>query len=802
MDSQFTYDFGIAVSQRVVSNVTKLAGASLTLAGIYSALKDVSQEYVTAIKKNSILFGGMAKSMQAYAKAQQAIISGQTAFAAPDIMDGWNKLAQVGINGAKNFKFFNEAARATNQTFGEFSGTINQAIQGNMSGLVEMGLLTQRATRYFDKFAANTSMRQQAIMKFLQGHKGLAKAMESNFWTIGERWRQLTEIFRAGLRELMGDPKDPNSLYGSIVSSIEYVRKAFARNFENIKRIAWSVGQVLGWVIRQIGKFIVFVGRQVKKTFSFMKGFLDNYQEYTRSFLVWLTFVKVRFVRFLKEYSSELKILLGILLAYKAMKGIFTISNKAILSARLYAEAMQGSYMDMRRGGRAFNRGLKGGGERMIRRRLTADQAEKYAATHGADAIQRVLKPSKKGGGLVDVELYGTRFTQKKGKGMFKTLEIMARASGRKTGMYFFRGLGSIFGKGGIVGKLFMGLISSFSVFKGLFSGGIFKGIMKIFPRIITWASRFLRVGVRAIPVWGWIVAIVVELGILFYKLYKRSQSFRDMIDSIWKTIKSYYNMLWQFVRAIGQFFRLVGLWIRNKIMDAWEFLKKMIDGLGEKVIDGIFGEGSWEKVKTWAKNIWASVKEFFVDKLWGAIGGWFDGLKKKFDWLAGKFKWIGDFFKKAADKEQAEYDKRTGKKSTAKTYNELLKDYMAEARKGKYTKSKEGRASLQANMAAIRAEMQKTDLTQYKKHFEKKKNKEKQPVQETPQPSNPTIPESSDFGGGDYGGGGDTITLQNGAIQIIVQKGENIDEEKLKRIVLKALEDAKKTSNKRAGTI
>jgi hypothetical protein len=59
---------------------------------------------------------------------------------------------------------------------------------------------------------------------------------------------------------------------------------------------------------------------------------------------------------------------------------------------------------------------------------------------------------------------------------------------------------------------------------------------------------------------------------------------------------------------------------------------------------------------------------------------------------------------------------------------------------------------------------------------------------------------------GGNYSdnfeGGGTTLTFNNGAIQINVEKGENIDENKLAAKIKKVILDMQRSGNTRGGTI
>ena len=179
--AQFTYDFGIAIAQSTVNKVARLTGATLTLASAFYALRETATKYVDTLRENTLRFGGVLSTMKAMEQAQDRLIKGQSYFSVDDQLRGMNQLMAAGVNVGKNLDWINKAAHATGKSYAEFSGMIASAIQGNSQALVDAGLMTQRATRMFDKYAANTVMRQQAILNFVKNHKGLLNAIKNDF---------------------------------------------------------------------------------------------------------------------------------------------------------------------------------------------------------------------------------------------------------------------------------------------------------------------------------------------------------------------------------------------------------------------------------------------------------------------------------------------------------------------------------------------------------------------------------------------------------------------------------------------
>ena len=306
-DPQFSYDFGIAVSTATLSKITRLTGVTLSLAGAYYALQKTATEYVDTLKPNAMRFGGYLNTMQTMAKLQDRIAKGQTSFSVQQQMRGMNDLMSVGIKASENLDFLDKSAHAMGVSFDEFAGAIANGIRGNMSGLVQMGLLTERSTRYFEKYQANTIQRQQAILNFVKEHKGLQTLIKNDFRTIKDGTAQISGIWKTFMQSVVGDPRNPDSLYGSVVGVFDKIGGGLSKSLEYIKRAGYMVGRVLGWFVKQIGEFVMWVGRVINKSLDGSKKILDNYRESTNSLIVWLEFMKLRVVKFFQDYQEPIK---------------------------------------------------------------------------------------------------------------------------------------------------------------------------------------------------------------------------------------------------------------------------------------------------------------------------------------------------------------------------------------------------------------------------------------------------------------------------------------------------------------
>lgn len=372
MDSKFTYDFGIAIAQSTVTKLVRLTGASLTLAGAFNALKGASNEYVGSLKKNAMYFGGMTKAMQAMNEAQNRLIKGMSFFSMSDQLDGMKRLQTIGIDVGKNLEWINQSAHAIGQDFSQFSDMIADAVSGNMQSMVDAGLLTQRATRMFDKYEANTIMRQQAIMGFLKDHKGLMNAVKDDFTTVQDQARRLQGIWQSFLSNIVGSPKDPSSLYGQLTNAMKEIADSFARNSDRIAEIGKAIGSTLGWIVKNIGKLVTWLGKEFRSIIGYLFGQVDDFGKAMRSISVWLEFWKLRMVKIFKgiyeplkkillpivkitmkligwvfekavdflEYLSEheglLKTIVYTMLTIKGLQYVFFISKAAIASVRLF----------------------------------------------------------------------------------------------------------------------------------------------------------------------------------------------------------------------------------------------------------------------------------------------------------------------------------------------------------------------------------------------------------------------------------------------------------------------------------
>lgn len=733
--AQFTYDFGIAIAQSTVNKVAKLAGVTLTLASAFYALKSSATSYVNTLRENTLRFGGVLSTMKAMEQAQNRLIKGQSYFSVDDQLKGMNKLMEAGINVGDNLEWINKAAHATGKSYAEFSGMIASAIQGNTGALVDAGLMTQRATRMFDKYQANTVMRQQAILNFVKTHKGLMNAIKNDFETVGDQMRRIKAVWKGFVTSIVGKPNDPSSLYGQTVSALRAVADGLARHFENIKRAGYMIGQVTGWVIKQVGHFVMWLGRKLSSSIESIWKLTDAYQEQTRSLIVWLEFWKLKIIDFIKDlwkstteffhkYQDEIKTICKLALTYVALKGAFIVSKAAIASVVALRNAWLFNIAAAKRYGAFVGPGFGKGIQKFHMAMAFLPRAIRRPLIAISKMIGRyVIQPIQNAGGILKWlgGLFGkvSRFIMAPFKLIWQGLKLIPRAFG--------------------------------------FIFNLIKNLPAIFSALVKGGKALYAVLLGSNPV-GWIILAIT----LLTALYAKSKSFRVFINNlfkfIWEALKFVYNLI---VGAIV--YAIVGI---KKI---WAWFKNYI----------------WNPIANFFKSAWGWVKGLWKAFMNSAVGRWINDhivepLKSVFEWVVKAWQWVLKAIGKVVEFLAG------ANSDMAKNINNLAKA--------------EGLGGL-----AIATSGGNYDTNDDTNYLNPKNWMPSEP--ETPSATgNPLL--SNSPAGGNLGGGGSSnvastnMTFSNGAIQIIVQKGEGIDEAALARKVRGVLNDMKREGDMRGGTV
>lgn len=726
---KFTYDFGIAIAQSTLTKLSKLTGVSLTLAGAFYALRGASEKYVDTLRKNTLFSGAALETMQAMERAQNRLVKGISYFSVDDQLAGMRKLQSVGINVGKNLEWINKAAHATGRSFADFSGAISSAIQGNMGGLVDMGLITQRATRIFEKYGANTIMRQQAIMNFLKANKGLQSTIMSDFGTIQDQIRRIKEVWQGFLQSVIGKPNDPSSFYGQITQSLKLIADALANNFDNVKKIGSGVGMVLAWFAKQAGKFVVWVGGLAKKMISHLWSSSDSFVEWCRSLVVWLEFWKVKIIDFFKEYKTQIKWAAVSILSFMALKKAFVIGGDAILSVVRYRN-------------------------QMVR-------------------LSNFLKYS----------LFG-KLTKGEGIGKLLALKVLKKSRNRE----ILRALGF---DPGVVSGLFMRLGKNAGAalstgFRVAIDGVKLLGNMILnLPRLIKPALTALRGMLTSLsatnPV-GWVILAVTFIVIL----YKKCEGFRKLVNGMFQGYINYLKLLWNTVMTVYAAIRLgaqklwEGIkWCFGKIGEfikwAWSKVTDFFGWLGSK-LGGFWGYavGFFKWIGDSVKNLWSRIMDSRFSK-------WIQTVIV--EPLKGVFEWVADLW------DNLWQHLFNGVKWVCEKLG-IATDWMANAAQ---TMAQKGGFQVKTFDATQFTE----DGTDYLDPSHYGFGSAPKAIATNPlQAGAPAVAPA----GASAPTNNTNMNFSNGAIQIIVQKGENIDEVKLARKVREVISDTNREHQIRGG--
>lgn len=744
--AQFTYDFGIAIAQGTLNKITRLTGVTLSLASAFYALKTTATEYVSVLRENTLRFGGVLSTMKAMQQAQDRLITGMSRFDVRDQMEGMNKLMAAGVNIKKEMGWIEKAAHATGKSFDQFSGMIASAVQGNLQGLVDAGLMTQRATKAFAKFQGNTVMMQGAVLKFLRSHKGLMAAIRNDYATIGDGIKRLKGVMTSFLTSVIGKPNDPNSLYGSVAKLFNMLADKFGKNgvlTQNmimLRQYGQGVGIVFGWVVRQVGKLMVWLGRVFKKVTTMLLGSSDTFVERMRSLVVWLEFWKQEIVDRVKsvvkwlgevydkivDFKKSHPILFNIAVAVIALSAAWLLLRKRILwcwtlQKRYYA--FQGPALSK------FSRAIQS---------LAAWLPQPFR--HAWVAIGKFISKAY----IFTVNIL-SRF-----KGVFTSLFGVLKNIAKVPFVIFKQtGMGIINWLRNIWAGNFLGALKALfvtptkNIFIGL--GAAIKGIFISGFNTI----RALFTALNATNPVGWIILAITAIVIL----YNKCRTFRVLVNNMFKAWWEYVKLIWNLIYGA---FIAVAVFCKR----AWGWLN---DYIFQPVIN------FFKNACNWAKRVWNAFKDStvgrFIDKYIVSP------LKNTFEWILKAVQWL-----------------LKGAAAILSVINESLAE---EIRKG------EQELGMSTSLAAGGGNYNLDDDTNYMNPSNWFGND----TDKSTTPANPISDVNTQI---PTGGGGTTnnLSFSNGAIQIIVQKGENIDENKLAQMVRVAIKDVNRENNMRGGTI
>lgn len=718
--AQFTYDFGIMIAQSTVNKVARLTGVTLSLASAFYALQTTGGKYVKTLRENSLRFGGFISTIQQMEKAQERLIKGQTSFSVDDQLKGLNQLAAVGINVRKDFDFINKSAHATGKSFSEFSSAIANAVQGNMQSLVDMGLMTQRATRMFDKYTANTVMRQQAILNFVKQHKGLNDLIKNDFENIQDQIVRIKATWSGFLKEVVGKPNDPESLYGMVNKSLKSIAQKFSQSYKDLKQYGKGIGIVMGWTVRQIGRTIEWLGRQGKKAINFLLGSSETFVERMRTLVVWLEFWRLKVRDFFDEYGNSIKSIIKWLLIFKGLKTVFVISKAAIASAYAYNAALFGRLGFFTR----------------IKRVQKSIGGISWWKAFWLSVIPRWLRRT--------LTWFSRFFSVTLPKALPKTLGL-------------FKKIGSFIGGG---------LTSSAGKLIGKFAGAV--GIWTTVYETLQWIDR------KVFGIDNSFGTMMKNLKTSWISLKNNFFSFYDDFRYQWSSFSDWWS-------------EHVTEPIRKRWQDAgWsDWFTNMKNNFKDLI----------DTVKGWLEPIF---------KPFRSLMNWFDERVATFKSVQGQKLIQQNNFRNQQALNNINWVNAKRKEAVARGYDPNRYQYTPRAQElieqGKKINAKNSRTDgttpltpkeRNAFVGALRSQYAST------KPLSEGTEKVENPITAVKNDTQPTYTAQDVFNETDYSS---PITLENGAVQIIVQKGEGIDEQKLASKVKRIISDLQRETRMRKG--
>ncbi|WAX08821.1 hypothetical protein BS162P1_00042 [Bacteroides phage BS162P1] len=718
--AQFTYDFGIMIAQSTVNKVARLTGVTLSLASAFYALQTTGDKYVKTLRENSLRFGGFISTIQQMEKAQERLIKGQTSFSVDDQLKGLNQLAAVGINVRKDFDFINKSAHATGKSFSEFSSAIANAVQGNMQSLVDMGLMTQRATRMFDKYTANTVMRQQAILNFVKQHKGLNDLIKNDFENIQDQIVRIKATWSGFLKGVVGKPNDPESLYGMVNKSLKSIAQKFSQSYKDLKQYGKGIGIVMGWTVRQIGRTIEWLGRQGKKAINFLLGSSETFVERMRTLVVWLEFWRLKVRDFFDEYGNSIKSIIKWLLIFKGLKTVFVISKAAIASAYAYNAALFGRLGFFTR----------------IKRVQKSIGGISWWKAFWLSVIPRWLRRT--------LTWFSRFFSVTLPKALPKTLGL-------------FKKIGSFIGGG---------LTSSAGKLIGKFAGAV--GIWTTVYETLQWIDR------KVFGIDNSFGTMMKNLKTSWISLKNNFFSFYDDFRYQWSSFSDWWS-------------EHVTEPIRKRWQDAgWsDWFTNMKNNFKDLI----------DTVKGWLEPIF---------KPFRSLMNWFDERVATFKSVQGQKLIQQNNFRNQQALNNINWVNAKRKEAVARGYDPNRYQYTPRAQElieqGKKINAKNSRTDgttpltpkeRNAFVGALRSQYAST------KPLSEGTEKVENPITAVKNDTQPTYTAQDVFNETDYSS---PITLENGAVQIIVQKGEGIDEQKLASKVKQIISDLQRETRMRKG--
>lgn len=327
-NSGYTYDFGIAIARSTIQDLGILSAKALTLTAAIYGLSTTMLGMEDSLKRNKLIFGGYINTLQAMQFAQNKLLSGATQFDESDIMDGMRHIQNAGLDAKKTFDFVNRAAEATGQSFAEMGSMLEGAINsGNFGSMVQLGIMTQNQTKYFERYTAGTNAMRSAVMRFMTSNKTLANAMKNTMTTIRGQLTRMKGFSLEFARAIVGNPTDPNSFYNQIKNTITMINSFLFKHLPEIRKFGFTIGLVLSFIVRNVMGLIKFTVNFFGRMIGNIRLFMGNFQNNIMSMLLWLELVKQRIISIFKRYKDEIMFAIKAIVALWVAWKVFSLMS-------------------------------------------------------------------------------------------------------------------------------------------------------------------------------------------------------------------------------------------------------------------------------------------------------------------------------------------------------------------------------------------------------------------------------------------------------------------------------------------
>jgi len=180
----------------------------------------------------------------------------------------------------------------------------------------------------------------------------------------------------------------------------------------------------------------------------------------------------------------------------------------------------------------------------------------------------------------------------------------------------------------------------------------IIMGIVRTVTLAFTAVQTALNAVLAMNPI-GLVVLAIVGLIAALVTAYKRSETFRNVVDAVWTAIKDAIGAVWDWLQgvfeSIGEWLDDVGAWfsgLGESIGEIWDGIKASISGAWDS-ITGVFdsiGEGL-SQVGGWFSDRGQDIKDSWNNMKDGLSEGYNEVKDKVFDAFSNAWEGVSNFF-------------------------------------------------------------------------------------------------------------------------------------------------------------